>query len=344
MSTGEFGALAAKVRAMYGRRLLYSDLVHMASMPDVPAVLDYLRHTSWAPAVEKLEGKPKARVFLEPVLRDQVREEYLRLSWFVPRDDKLLLSYPVLRAELDAIMACLRQIKAAQDLEEVPLPQRFLLHSRMDYQALASCMTYDGLIAAAEQTIYAGALRHLRPAPPQRIPDYQMAESMLRTVYFSHLSRLVERHYGGEVRQTLLRFLGTQADLQNIIHILRLKRYFPEERDHLPYLLPFHLRMDPAQLAQLFAAPTLDAAFALLRETPYAQAFGDPDVSEVEDYYRRAMCRLYRRQLTTGAPSVCTAISYLNLKDAETSVLIGVIESVNYGAPFDDRFARLIGA
>lgn len=340
----DFGALSAKVKAMYGRRLRYADFLHIASMPDVRGVLDYLRQTGWAPAMVKLDGLPLNRANLEAVLREQTREEYVRLNYFVPRDDKLLLSYPVLLAELEGILACLRRLKAGRVSEPRSLPQRFLLHSKMDHRALAACASYDELAAAARHTIYAGALDHLRRSQPQELPDYQVAESMLRTVYYSHLFRVMSRHYTGPVREELLHTLGTQADLLNIIHLLRLKRYFPEEQDHLPYLLPFHYRMKPAQLNQLFAAPSLDAAFALLQETRYAQAFQDVEVSEVEDYYRQAMYRLYRRQLIAGEPCVCTAIAYLHIKDAETSCLINAIESVNYGVPFDDGFVKLVSA
>lgn len=340
----DFGALGAKVKAMYGRRLRYADFVHIASMPDVRAVLDYLRQTGWAPAMAKLDGLPLNRANLEAVLREQTREEYVRLNYFVPRDDKLLLSYPVLLAELEGILACLRRLKAGRSSEPRSLPQRFLLHSKMDHRALSACASYDELAALTRHTVYAGALEHLRRPRPRELPDYQVAESMLRTVYYSHLFRVMSRHYTGQVREELIRTLSTQADLLNIIHILRLKRYFPEERDHLPYLLPFHYRMKPAQLNQLFAAPTLDMAFSLLGETRYAQDFQDVEVSEVEDYYRQAMYRLYRRQLVTGEPCVCTAIAYLHVKDAETACLINAIESVNYGVPFDGSFVRLVGA
>lgn len=339
----EFEALSAKVRAMYGRRLRYEDFVHMAGLADVRAVLDYLGQTSWAPAVNKLEELPLSRASLESVLREQTKEEYLRLGCFVPRDDKLLLGYPVLQAELEGIMTTLRRLKAGRTLPPRPLPQQFLHQSRMDYTLLSTCDSYDGLVRAARRSIYASTLNHLRPEEQDGVPDYQVAESLLRTVYFSHLFRTVRRHYAGEIRDALLHILGFQTDLLNIIHILRLKRYFPAELDHLPYLLPFHYRMKPAQLSQLSAAPSLDAAFTFLRGTAYAHAFQDVEVSEVEDYYRRAMYRLYRRQLINGPPSVCTAIAYLHLKDAETSALINLIESVNYGVPFDDSFAKVIG-
>ena len=52
-------------------------------------------------------------------------------------------------------------------------------------------------------------------------------EAALRTAYFSHLYRIVHCQYTGRTQKVLLRALGEQIDLLNIIHVLRLKTYFP---------------------------------------------------------------------------------------------------------------------
>ena len=339
-----YEALVTKIKAMYGKRLRDSDFQHMSTLPDVPAVLDYLRQTNWAPAIRKLDALPLNRANLEAVLREQTREEYVRLTSFVPQDDRTLLAFPVRLAELEGIMTTLRRLKAGKILDVRPLSDRFLLQSKLDYPQLMACTDFDGLLAASEHSIYADALRHLRPDAPGALPDYQITESLLHTVYYSHLFREINRHYAGEVKSVLLRSLGIQVDLLNIIHILRLKTYFPGEENYLPYLFPFHYRMTPTQLKELTEASALPAAFEFLKGTAYAAAFQDIQVQEVEDYYRQAMYRFHRRQVMGGLPSVCTAIAYLHLKDAEVSVLINVIEAVNYGVTFDDRFAQLVGA
>ncbi len=343
----QYGALTTKVKAMYGRRLRYEDFQRMAAMTSVPAVLDYLRQTSWAGAMARLDALPLNRANLESVLQEQTREEYVRLASFAPRSDRALLSYPVRLAELQGIMTSLRRLKAGRILDPLPLSDRFLLHSKMDYKLLATCTNYDGLIAAAQHSIYADALRSLRPEQPVALPEYNVTETLLHTVYFTDLYRSVKKHYGGEVKSVLLSALGQQIDLLNIIHLLRMKVYFPDQSSDPAFLFPFHYRMKPAQLRELAAAPTAQAVFDKLQSSPYASAFRElniDEVNEVEDYYRTAMYRFHRHQVISGLPSIGTAVSYLHLKDAEVSALINVIESVNYGVSYDDSFVRLIGA
>lgn len=337
-------ALSTKVRAMYGRRLQYSDFMHMASMPDISSVLDYLRQTSWAPAISQLDTLPWGRTNLEAILREQAREEYVRLLSFAPRGDKVLMSYPVLLAELEGILSALRRLKAGRLVEARPLPDRFLVHSKIDYNQLLHCTDFEGLALACTGTIYFTALQNLVAECTGQLPDYPITESLLYTVYYTYLFKTIKKHYSGATKSTLLSSLGTQIDLLNIISILRLKQYFPDEHNTLPYLFSFHHRLKTQELNQLAAAPNLTAAFALLQDTHYAAAFQQPHVKEVEDYYRHTTYTYHHRQLLNPVPSINTAISYLHLKDAETTALITLIESIGYGQPFDDSLVRLIGS
>ena len=65
-----YGALSAKVKAMYGRRLRAGDFRRMAALPNVEAVLDELRrHGAWAQALAALETEERAtRAALERAL------------------------------------------------------------------------------------------------------------------------------------------------------------------------------------------------------------------------------------------------------------------------------------
>lgn len=341
-----YGALTTKAKAMFGRRLRFADFAHMAALRSEGELLEYLRtQPGWSGAVSRLEGGYVGRVELENALRDQVRSEYLSLLHFAPREDKALLSFPVRLTEQDLILDALRRLHSGGYYKGPSLPPAVSLPLQVDEKALKACTSYDGLAAAAAGSIYASILRHLTPSGGG-LPDFTTAEALLRAAYFAHMYRLVHKNYAGETKQVLLRGLGEQVDLLNLIHILRLKSYFPDVGSdlYLTVLFPFNYRLRPAFLQQLCAAPDAQSVFALLGESPYAGCFTDVEVAEVEDFYRRAFYTFNRRQLTAGAPSVYTAVAYLNMKDSEMRCLVNVVESVKYGVPYDAEFAKLIGA
>ena len=346
----KYGALSAKVHALYGKRLRTADLTRLAAMKSPAEILDALcQHPGWSRALAQAAPggwNYVGRVEVENALWEELRLEYLALSHYVPREDQPLMQFQVRMAERSALLAALRDLKAGRAGEGVTRASGILRRSRVDCGALAGCGSYDQLLTAARGTIYHDALLHLRPGPGEPLPDYTIAECLLRTAYFSYMHRIARQQYAGSARSTLLRSLGEQVDLLNIIRILRLKTYFPAtpQEDYLAILYPFHYRLKPELLRQLCAAPDARAVFALLEGTPYRECFQEVEVLEVEEYYRRAIYLYDRHQLMTAPASIHTAMAYLDMKMAEMMVLINVIESVKYGVPYHASLAELVGS
>lgn len=338
-----YEALAAKVRAMYGKRLKMDDFEHISTLRSEREVLEYLRnHPGWKRALGQVPDMEIHRAQLETLLQNEVRQEYVALNHYVPRKDKFALSFPVMLCELDQILAVLRRLAARGKVKpEVELPPDFLLHSRLDYSALYKCTDYAGLAAAARETIYGAPLALFHPTEQTPLPDYTATEVLLRSTYYSTLYRRAARSYAGETRRVLLRALGQQVDLLNVTHILRLKKYFPGDNRYLSSLFPINYRLKPDLVRALLEAPDAEGVFSLLASSPYAAVFADRDVPSLEAYSLRTFARFNHRQLTSGAPSVYTAIAYLNLKDLAMKALINDIECVKYGVPFDPFLARL---
>ena len=342
-----YGALCTKAKALFGKRLRLADFQHMAALHSEQEVLDYLRQQpGWKAAAAALSAGYEGyvgRLELEAALWEQIRSEYESLLRFAPRQDKALLDFPILLVENRAILASLRRLKAGHARDTAVANKLLIHHSTLNVRALADSTDYDGICDAARHTIYDDALRRLRPQQGG-LPDYAAAEMLLRSVYFSHMLRVIHKQYAGDTQKVLLRFYGEQIDLLNVIHILRLKTYFPDTQSFLSALFPFNYRLRPEFIRALCQAPGPDGVFELLRSSPYAGSFEDIRVTEVEDYYCRAFYSFARRQLTGGAPSIYAAVAYLNLKEMELRALVTVIESVKYGAAYDDAFAQLIGA
>ena len=312
-----YGALSAKVRALYGKRLRSDDFARLAARRSEAEILDELRqHPGWSRALALVP--PGAwgyvgRVEVERALQEELRLEYQSLAYYVPR--------------------------------EAPPPPRIALHSRLDEAAAAACTTYDQLTEAARDTIYYSALRQLRPPRTDELPDFTRADAVLRTAYYAHLLRIVRSQYQGRTQKVLLRAIGEQIDLLNILHILRLKTYFPQtpREDYAGVLFPFQYRLTMDFLRRLCEAPGAEGAYELLRESPYGDCFDETAVDAVEEYYQRAVFRFNKRQLSAVPPSIYTAIAYLELKELELGVLVNVIESVKYGVPYHAEFANLVG-
>lgn len=339
----DYGALSAKAKSMYGRRLRLSDFRRMAALHSEAELLDYLKsHPAWQASTAQLSGGIYiGRVELEQALWSQLRTDYQKLLHFVPRADEPLLSFPILLREQRAILSALRRLKSGRSAPASLPPS--ITGSRLDLEALARCDRFEDLAAAAADTIYADALRQIQPREAGALPSYTAAEHLLRTVCFSHIYRTIDKLSRGQVRSSLLRTYGEQIDWIDLTALLRLKAYFPGEIDPVSVLFPLRYKLRPEWMRALWAAPDLSAALALLRDGPYPAAAGVSDVEALEDAGRRSFCQLERRILMSGPPSVCSAVAYLCLKELELHALVSLIESVKYGVPYDISLAECFG-
>ncbi len=345
MNSDTYGALAAKSRALYGKRLRMSDYDQMAAMRSTGEVLDYLsNHPAWSRTLRDKHFEIPSRIYVERALHDEIWAEYQSLNAFTLRGDKLALSFPVMQLELEEILMNLRRLAPQESWrEDERAPARLFRTGKVDYKKLSSCTDYDGLLEATKKTVYYDALRDLR-SPEGGLPDYTSAEILLRSTYYTTLFRAFRRHYGGQVQKAMLRGLGEKVDLQNLIHILRLKTYFPAERQYITSLYPFNYRLSPETIRRLCDAPDAEAALDIIGETRYGERFQGRTLRELEDFSLEISAKFNRQQLRASPPSIYTAISYLRLKQVELQAVIRLIESVKYQVPYDPFLAKLAGA
>lgn len=341
--SARYDALTVKARAMYGRRVRREDLRRMIALPSIDAIADELRQLpGWSEATASLpQGELLTRAKLESALRDQVRRECLRLSAFADREDRALMEFPIRRTELEHILAALRRLHASMHKEVDPLPPAWLSRTRLDSEALRLCTDFAGLTEAAKDSIYGPALRRLL-TEEGTLPDYGSTEALLWSVYFRHLMDLASKRYKGDVRRMMESSVGEQADMMNILHVLRLKRFFPDTDNFLPVLVPYHYRVKPEQIHAMCTAPSLEAAMELIEATPYAATFRGARMEDLQHLYHASLYRTSRRQLVMGKPSVYSAVAYLNLRELELQAVVTAVEASKYQLTLSPAFFQML--
>lgn len=338
-----YDALAVKARAMYGRRVRKEDLLRITAQTSIGAIADQLRQLpGWQEATAALPGgELLTRARLESALRDQVRREGVRLAAFAAREDRALLEFPLRRSELEYILSALRRLHASMHKQEEPILPAWLHRTRLDMAALGACTDFAGLVEAARGSIYYQALRRLLTEEGS-LPGYGSTEALLWSVYFKHLMELACKRYKGDVRKTMESSVGSQVDMMNILHALRLKRYFPDSGSFLPLLIPYHYRVRPEQIYAMCAAPSLEAAMELIEATPYAAVFRGAGMEELQDLYHTTLYKASRRQLLLEKPSVYSAAAYLNLRELELGAVVTAVEASKYQIPLTPSFLRIL--
>ena len=339
-----YGALAAKVHAIRGKRLTREDFARMLEMKSVAEITRYLKaHPYYAAPLSGVDPGGIHRSGLENMLRAHWFSQYLTLFHYIPRGDAALMRYPVLHAEMEQIMAFMRLAVIGKSEEyRFALPRFFDRYSRIHYQALSRAKSYDDMLEAVRQTEFYPSLFRLRKENGA-FPPYLFVENAMRSYYFRTVFDLIDKRVQGAARTVLRDFIGLQVDMINVTSAMRIRTYFPSmNEDAFSYLLPVTYKLGAVFLRQLLQASDADASMGLMRGSHYGKYFSQHQFDTLDDYAAEIRYDYARRHFS-GIPSVHTAVLFAGLQEFELQNLIHVVECVRYAVPPAQAWRYLAG-
>lgn len=329
----DYGAISAKVLALYGRLLKAEDWQRLCESAAPADVLAFLKtQPGWSAYVAELSSASDA-ASLKKAIRGKQHHEREKLYRFCSLDDKALLRVLSCGAEYSYILAALRCLYSG---ESVRLPEEttdFMRRSsRVNTEALQNAASFSAIRDAAAESVFASALSELVPDGKTGLPDYSQAGVTLERCYYRYVFSSITKKYSGTGKAELIRLLGTQADLLNIVGILRLHRYFPDSLQSAQELLvPVCGKLKPKLVASLLAARSEMDAVEQLRSSPFAEYFLAYRPEELDRLYEKAMNSFCRKIIKMPAPNICVPVAYLTLSELECDKLIRIIEALGYG-------------
>lgn len=328
----QYGAVTAKVRAMYGLRLRGGDYEKISSMKSVTEVADFLHdHPGWGAALSSTDTASLRRDRLESILRRHSLAHFLRLFLYMRREDRTVLRYTVMTAELEQLMRFMRLAAAGNAGDYMfDLPDYFNKQSRIRYDLLSSAETYGGLLEAVRNTGFYESLLRLQPADGS-FPPFLLVETHIRRYYYKATTELL-RGKGGKSGSLLREAVGIQADWDNIVTIDRILRYYPSLMPNIfSYLLPAGAHIKPVELKAMIALENPGGLSSLLEQTYYGRYTAGRESLSLEMMGQTILMMFFKRHMAGGEPSVFMPIAYINLYQNELRNLIHIIESVRYG-------------
>lgn len=339
----QYSAISAKVHGMYGRRLKAADYEQLMAMHSVEEILLYLRsRPDWGSAIAHLTP-PINRSRLENALRRQYMEEYISLYGFLRQEDRAVMRFPVYKTERDEILTALRRAHTRSHLEDMPpVPDFYCRHSGVDFTALRAADSQEEILNSIRGSIYYAPLLAFSRSAQSGV-YYPAVETLMQSVYYGKMFKQASA-CRGPAQKLLKKSLSQESDLLNIIHFLRLRRYFSQQEVQA-YAFPFNFshRLTETFIHDLLAAPDYNAAIALLRQSPYGSLFTGSSPEQIEAQYDELVYKFNRAQLHRAEPSVYMPIAYLSLKDFELQNLIRIIECVRYGVDPRQAASHLVG-
>ena len=320
----EYSGIVTKTRAMEAKLLTPAQFEEIASLHNVPEVVEYLKkETAYADILEELAPEQLHRGSIEKILTRSLYRDYAKLYRFCGQKQRKLMK--------------LRQKPFDLDYKR-PFFDRY---SQISIEKLITSRTTDELIETLKDTEYYEPLKKLKDSPSVTLYDYDLA---LNLYYFTTLWKARKKVFKKEDKELYQRDCGTQIDLLNMQWIYRAKKYFNmKPADIYQLILPIHYRLSTDLIKGMVEATTLEELQTLCNQTPYARRYEFTEQLTMEQMYSECLHHLYTIDRRRNPYSIAAVNTYLFLKEEEIKKLTTALECIRYGLTPGETLAYVGG-
>ena len=325
------GAMSAKAKAMYGERIRPSDYAQLIQKKSVAEVASYLKH-------ETYYRKTLAAINENSIHRGQL-EMLLRYNWFERFSDLLRYAekqshfyhYIVCYNEIEQIMACLHMLQNGDKLDLISkMPVHLAQYMDFDLFALAKVTSYDQLLDIVKNTPYYAILKKAQPRDMGDF-DFVDVESQLTHLYYNELIATVLKCFKGDKLKSIVSFFSSQIELDNLIKIYRLKKYYDAPADKIRKVVtPHYYWFLKKDIDHLIDECNGDQVFEALKNSRYKGFMSDTNFTYIEYHAKYINYAMSRQQLNFSNDPDIVLMSYMIISEMEVENLVDIIEGIRY--------------
>jgi V/A-type H+-transporting ATPase subunit C len=184
----------------------------------------------------------------------------------------------------------------------------------------------------------------LKPYAASANPDFQKIDNALNLLNYRSKKKAFGESLSGAGRKEAAALYDTQADIENIMYIYRMKKLYGfSASEILPNLLPCSFRISKKTLLELAECADTDGIADRIAGTKYGFLFPKNRESGWETIHADYFYRIHRKNMRRSGDGAGIALSYLYLKEIDIKNIVMIIEGVRYSMPVDEIKSYLIG-
>ena len=323
-------AVTAKLRANYGKRITphqYTDLCYKNNNLEVISFLK--NHPSYKKALEGVSEETQHVHLIEDILNKEIFNIYGKILKFVSPNNTAFYNHIVLIAEIYQLSEITKLIAFNKEENYIrEMPSYLREYSSFDITKLTKVRSYGELLKAMEDTPYYETLKKV-PCDKDLIPNYIFCERLLRQFYFSQIKNLINKNYKGKTKNNLLDIFGTQAELENINAIYRMKKYYEvPENEIISLLIDFNNRLSKSVVEKMIKCHHVEDILTILGQSKFKKYFDKQNFAFIEYSSDCIKYNLNKRYLTFSTDAATAFTAFMVLKGIEVQNIINIIEGI----------------
>jgi V/A-type H+-transporting ATPase subunit C len=310
--------------------LTQEDYEQLLSKTSVAEIAAYLKHsTAYDRVLSDISENTVHRGQLEKLLTHASEWGFIRLTHFLDARDKRFIRIYVLENEIELLKQMIRVV-LVNDLvfTDLSVNPYFLKYYTFDPYKLAEAQNLTEFLEMLKNTAYHALLAQFFEDSGDL--DMFKVEMVLDTYFYRMYWKAVKKRLDGQDRKAVMRAVGGDVDMLNILWILRCKKFFniPKELIY-SFILPVNYRVPKERLVAMVESAALGDAREIVAGTAYS-ALLEGDYAYLEQMYQTLSAAIMGKIARYNSFSIVRVLHYIKRKDAEISNLIRIIEGVRY--------------
>lgn len=328
----DYSAVAAKIRAMYGKHLDIGDYEELLAKSTVAEMCNWLKNeTPYISVFSDVASVDMHRELIEQRLAMEAEDEYARIYSFLDASQQSVLDFWHYRSEIRFLKGCLMNV-FSHDSVPYQDPEKTSFITKRTKININICKKAEGLADFCEGTKgtpYYDVFRHAAAAGA----DFFTVAMTLDGFYFKKLFDKAATVLSEDEVKALQKLIGSKCDMLNIMWIYRGKKYFKMDPELIyTYIIPVRYKLTEEMIKSMVRAESPEDIPDILEKSVYSQLFYRTDDGFfAEENYRRMLYKNAKAFFRREPDSMAAIFAYLYLKRFEVLNITCAIEGVRYG-------------
>lgn len=311
--------LIAKLKGMNAKNLKSKDFEELLKQNNIVSINSILKAKSYH--LKNLDDN-SSREEIENELDNILIDDIEKIEKYLSNKDKEILFNCVLDYEIKVFMDILKKIKYGKiEQNKIDNINKWTSKIFNKLQGIARVNNINEIKIYSKKTAFENIINSFLDTNNIEESNLFLLEMQLDKFYFENL-------FNNLNTESSKKLIGTKIDLENIIWIYRMKKYYnmPEE-EIKKYIIEVDYNLKC--LNELIAIDDYKQIIEILKKTKYKEIF-ETENENLEILIRKYMYNQYKKTFRQAKYDISTVISYLGMDKNQIENIINIVGGVEY--------------
>ena len=311
--------LIAKLKGMNAKNLNSKDFEELLKQNNIVSINSILKTKSYH--LKNLDDN-SSREEIENELDNILIDDIEKIEKYLSNKDKEILFNCVLDYEIKVFMDVLKKIKYGKiEQNKIDNINKWTSKIFNKLQGIARVNNINEIKIYSKKTAFENIINSFLDTNNIEESNLFLIEMQLDKFYFENL-------FNNLNTESSKKLIGTKIDLENIIWIYRMKKYYnmPEE-EIKKYIIEVDYNLKC--LNELIAIDDYKQIIEFLKKTKYKEIF-ETENENLEILIRKYMYNQYKKTFRQAKYDISTIISYLGMDKNQIENIINIVGGVEY--------------